>query len=537
MRLAILIISILGIPSICFSAILHVPSEYRNIQNAIDNAQNGDIVMVADGVYTGPGNKEIRFHGKEIVVQSANGPENCVIDCEEAGRAFLFDAGEGPNSILQGFTITNGFEDDGGGICCMNVSSPAIENCNIISNRADNFGGGIYCENGSNPTLTDCEISHNIARYRGGALYHENLTSIHTNQLMIINCLITHNVTTHEYWGPGISDPAGAGLYFLWSDYAEIRDTIISYNIAKGAGGGIYNGAGDDALFENCIISNNQCEEGGGGVFLNGSTCNTTFDHCLLTDNEADYVGGLRILWSGADILNSTISNNISATSLPYGVNFHEGEPSLIMNSIIWGNTPTSGGCEVGVTYTILTVLFSDIGGGFTGLGNIDADPLFANVDEGIFALLPESPCIDAGNPSSPPDPDGTVVDMGALPVQIWTEMGYGLAGSMGIPTLEGSGTIAPGEEATLILQNGLPNTPAYLGIGFKLSLAPFHGGVIVPFPYFIIALVTDPSGSIEISKTSMYSAPPLYFQYWLVDPVTPYGLSASNGLAGYFPN
>ncbi|HEX9973444.1 MAG TPA: T9SS type A sorting domain-containing protein, partial [bacterium] len=61
-------------------------------------------------------------------------------------------------------------------------------------------------------------------------------------------------------------------------------------------------------------------------------------------------------------------------------------------------------------------VQYSVVQGGHIGVGNIDTDPMFVNPDNSDFRLQPGSPCIDAGDPTSPLDPDGTRADMGALP-------------------------------------------------------------------------------------------------------------------------
>ena len=93
--------------------IINVPGDYRTIQTAINAAVNGDEVIVADGVYTGDGNRDINFAGKLITVRSENGPDNCIIDCEgtelENHRGFYFDGGETADAVVDGFTITNGF--------------------------------------------------------------------------------------------------------------------------------------------------------------------------------------------------------------------------------------------------------------------------------------------------------------------------------------------------------------------------------------------------------------------------------------------
>lgn len=87
--------------------------DYPVIQAAMDAANNGDEVLLADGVFKGMGNKEVLFWGKAITVRSESGnPLDCIINAEgEIGlpyNAFSFDNDEGPDSVVKDITILNG---------------------------------------------------------------------------------------------------------------------------------------------------------------------------------------------------------------------------------------------------------------------------------------------------------------------------------------------------------------------------------------------------------------------------------------------
>ena len=211
------------------SVTIHVPGDYSTIQEAVDASSHWDTVLVADGTYTGFGNRDIDLGGRAITVRSENGPGFCVIDCEadstDQHRGFYFHSGENPDSKVEGFTITNGYvvEPSGGGILCME-SSPTIADCVFSGNNA-NRGGGIFCESAS-PTVTGCVFSGNVVEYAGGiycnsssplisgctfdgntALYHAGAISCYVDSRpTITGCLITGNQTDYDAGGIDITN-------------------------------------------------------------------------------------------------------------------------------------------------------------------------------------------------------------------------------------------------------------------------------------------------------------------------------------------
>ncbi|MFC1652609.1 hypothetical protein ACFL3F_02710 [Planctomycetota bacterium] len=147
---------------------------FATIQRGLNAAQPGETVMALDGVYTGVGNKELNFFGKAILLTSVNGAGSTVIDCQNNGRAFLFQSGEQANTVVEGFTLTNGNSPSGGAIYCV-VSAPTLQHLALVNNVSSNGGGAIRCEYGSqSPAIMNCTFFDNSCGNRGGALYAGN---------------------------------------------------------------------------------------------------------------------------------------------------------------------------------------------------------------------------------------------------------------------------------------------------------------------------------------------------------------------------
>ena len=328
----------------------YVPGEYSTIQAALDAAEDDSFVVVADGIHSGPGNYDLDFHGRSIRLRSANGPGQCVIDCQGAGRAFTFDDGEGPMAQVIGFTIMNGSSSENGAVYCWS-SHPTIRNCLI----RDNSGGGVFCDSLSHPTIVRCEIVSNSSR-------------------------------------------SGAGLSFNRGSNATVRDCTIAGNRATDwDGGGIscYNRC--NPRFINCTISGNSASSNGGGVacYLR---CAPRFRNCSIIANTSGLHGGAFSLteYSMLIIQNSTIAENVSDSGGGIGGN---GPIVKMVNCVVWGNLPD----EIFASPASADVRYSDVRNGWPGAGNIDEDPLFVDPANGDYHLSVGSPCFNAGDPNFVP--------------------------------------------------------------------------------------------------------------------------------------
>ena len=385
----IILVFVVGMVSIAAGRTIYVdddgPADFNTIQAAIDDSNDGDTIIVADGTYTGNGNRDIDYFGKAITARSENGPENCIIDCNgtwtEYHRGFDFHSGEDANSIVDGFTITNGYTYDGGGIKCCYSSSPIISNCVIMGNSFNNNGGGIYCRD-SSPTLTNCTFNDNWCQ----------------------------------------------------TGYIDPPEDLI------GCGGAMCNYENSSPILSNCTFSRNNSTIGGGGI-VNYLGSNPILTNCIFSDNRAgNFGGGMCNVESSPTLINCTFSSN-DATWGSGMLNIQISSPTLT-NCILW-----DGGDEIQNYGSTITITYSDVQGGSTGIyldpnstlnwgvGNIDADPYFADANNGDYHLKSQagrwepaseswvqdavtSPCIDAGNPHSPigyePFPNGGGVNMGA---------------------------------------------------------------------------------------------------------------------------
>ncbi|MBM3984480.1 MAG: CRTAC1 family protein [Planctomycetes bacterium] len=120
-----------------------------------------------------------------------------------------------------------------------------------------------------------------------------------------------------------------------------------------------------------------------------------------------------------------------------------------------------------------------------------------------------------------------------------FTDLGNALAGTTGLPTLQGLGPLQAGSAISLTLANAKPSTSWWLIIGFAQINAPFKGGVLVPSANLVIGPLPTLGGSLPLIDTwpaGLPSGLALYFQGWISDAAGPKGFAASNGVKALVP-
>ncbi len=230
--IASLFVVIVLLPSTGQAAVWEVPLECPTIQAGIDSAASGDTVRVANGIYTGDGNRDISYLGKGVTVQSASGdPTLCVINCGGyPHRGFRFVSSEGPGSVLDGFTITNADNLTGAAIRC-SWASPVISNCILTGNQGNE--GSAVSGLSSSFTLSGCIVTNNSCVM--GPIYMDS------GAPTLEHCVIAGNSAT-------------MGILFCHDSDPTITGCTLADNSAT-VGGAIYANGWADVTAENTIVA------------------------------------------------------------------------------------------------------------------------------------------------------------------------------------------------------------------------------------------------------------------------------------------
>lgn len=416
---------------------------FTTLQAALDVAQPGDEIWVAEGIYNptseyGPG---IGERGKHFEMKNGVGIYGGFAGTEStrSGRDWtahpatlsgdigvVGDAGDNcyhvfyhpdglalnQTAVLDGFSVTGGnansglhyydYYGSGGGMYNIN-NSPTLTNVTFSGNSAS--GGGGICNYNSSPALTNVIFSGNRAGDGGGMLNYKSSPAL-------------NNVTFSENsaWskGGGVTNSESS---------PTLTNVTFSKNLSSYEGGGMYNDKSSPTLASVTFSGNSGSGYGGcdGGGMYNYCS-NPTLTNVSFSNNSSNRGGGMENWYSSPTLTNVTFSGN----SVKYygGGMYNYSSSPVLTNCILWGNS----GAQIAAyeeSSSIPTVTYSDIQGGFPGNGNIDADPLFEGPDN--LRLQFGSPCINMGSNDAAtvttdldgnPRIVGVNVDMGAYEFQ-----------------------------------------------------------------------------------------------------------------------
>jgi parallel beta-helix repeat protein len=398
-----------------------------NIQDAVDAAVAGDLVLVSNGTYNvggrvvyGASTNRVVV-SKAVTVQSVNGPTATTIS------VFYNPAGTRPNvrcvyltnnASLIGFTLATGgartsgdviLEQSGGGVWCES-SSAVVSNCVLSGNFSPQYGGGAF-----RGTLFNCLLTNNSGGSGGGACSNA-----------LFNCTLAKNVAS----GRNLNNGGGAMG-------CTLSNCLLVANQCFSAGGG---GGAAFSTLVSCVVSNNYASQNGGGVFMSAAS------YSLISSNRA-YLGG----GAYSNVLTGCVlQNNLALGSVAGAADIAVllGCTVVSNNPGIWGGTATNCIIFYNINNTVDTksVAYScTIPAAGLGPGDITNAPLFVNLAGGDYHLQSNSPCINSGlNAAVTVSNDfdgnprivGGTVDMGAYEYQTPSSiLSYAYLQQFGLPT------------------------------------------------------------------------------------------------------
>jgi hypothetical protein len=358
---------------------------------------NSVTLIVAPGTRVeAAGQYQIVINGR--IVASGSGSDSILFTAQDTAagwRGFVFNSSTSNDTTQFSLCVIEHAKKTGnGGAIAAALGKMHLSSCLLQYNSGAN-GGAFSCE-GAACVIDNCVFSRNIATGKGGAYY-----KYHVNIPDIKNCTFSDNAAYD-----------GGAVYFEgWFGNCDRCDFIR--NIASHSGGGVYIYEGP-ANLHNCRFSHDSAGLQGGGLYdtdEHSYTRNCT--GCLFDNNRAGNAGGGAYIYDfGLGMTSYMINCTFASNRAPTGGGILSNAITVyIINSVLWGNTATSGGPQFsagGTDYTNLYIRYSTIQGGWSLIGgsayNVrndtalsTGDPLFSDTVSGDYRLIAGSPCIDSG--------------------------------------------------------------------------------------------------------------------------------------------
>ncbi|HEY74696.1 MAG TPA: DUF1565 domain-containing protein [Thermoflexia bacterium] len=425
------------------------------IQRAVSQANAGDEIRVAQGVYTDlhviGGITSVVRVDRDLTIRggytttdwSVAHPltQPTIIDAQGQGRGVVII--QDISTTLEGLRITNGAAFRGAGVQASAGAQVTISGCWVYNNRAERYSGGIHVYSGS-LTLTNSYIYSNTAGWDGGGVnvsYSRGRlvgNSIYSNTAVLYNAggvylnYASHVILEDNHVYSNTASYFGGGVYLWTSNDVTMTGNYIHGNAAGHSGGGVYlTHSGDVSLAGNHVYSNTA--QGGGGVYVNQSS-DVTMTNNLVVENRLTSPSGwgtaLSLYGSSVRLLHGTIAHNTGG--LGGGIAVENNSTLWVTNTILVSHT-VGITVAAGSTATLEATLWgsgawaniADTGGDGTIVRTRDirGDPDFVDPDGGDYHIGDFSAAagagVDAGvttdiDGDPRPIPAGTPPDLGA---------------------------------------------------------------------------------------------------------------------------
>ncbi len=196
--------------------------DFPTIQAAVDASEPGTVIELLDGIYTGPGNRDVYLGDHHVVIRSETGDATaCVIDCQgteiDPHRGFFVDGFLDTRLRLENLTIAGGFvtgTEMGGAVYVAGGSCPRLEGCLLIDCTSQGYGGAIGTDGGAYE-LDRCTLAGNMAAADGGGIYAAGA--------------MASSVSSCTFYGN--SAVLGSGIYVTDDVSLAMSHTIVSFGL------------------------------------------------------------------------------------------------------------------------------------------------------------------------------------------------------------------------------------------------------------------------------------------------------------------
>ncbi|MGE0076994.1 MAG: PKD domain-containing protein [Bacteroidales bacterium] len=415
-RISLLLVSLL-LAIVTQGAVINVPADYSTIQLAIDAAQSGDTIVLANGTYV----ENLSLSNKSLVIASqfiySRNPADVDATIIKNGaqptesKSILYVSGLRTYRLeLVGLTISDGVNSR-----ALYVSgySTLVSNVKFSNNSA----GAIHVWDGD-ARIASCIFTNNDNTMdSGGAVYLQ--MSNEDRNIQVDSCVFSNNST------PGNGGAIYSTVYK--SKLRIIGNTIFENSANRGGAISLSLGTLPDVLVSRNVMYGNVATVEGGAVYVSGRSSrfvNNTIVNNRLSTHGDSYKGGAMYFKATNSYTYVTLINNIIKANT-----FIAADKEVYLN---FSDAATNSAARI--SYCNITENADDYSSANANAtvefldGNITSDPLFIDVQSNDFSLQQNSPCIDAGAPDvlgdgsnwqtdpEDQDPDGTRLDIGAIP-------------------------------------------------------------------------------------------------------------------------